>query len=156
MKVKDFLNIEKRPIITIGSNASIQAAIKKLVEHNIGALPVCDNNGNMLGIVSERDLLRECSQRNSAISKTKVKEVMTKEVAVGTVDDDISYIIDIMTKMKIRHLPIMKGLRLKSMISARDIVESQLEESKAQIRYLSDYTELLTAILQHKKADAGK
>ena len=156
MKVKDFLNIEKRPIITIGPNASIKAAIKKLVEHNIGALPVCDNNGNMLGIVSERDLLRECSQRNSAISKTKVKEVMTKEVAVGTFDDDISYIIDIMTQMKIRHLPIMEGLRLKSMISARDIVESQLEESKAQIRYLSDYTELLTAILQHKKADAGK
>ena len=152
MKVKYFVNNIERPVITIGPNESAKAAIEKLVEHNIGALPVCDDNGTMLGIITERDLLKECSQRLSAIGRTKVKNIMTEEVAVGTGDDDINYIMNVMTQMRIRHLPIMEGLRLQGMISARDIVESQLEQTKAKVRYLHDYIELLTAILQETKS----
>ena len=154
MKIKNFLKTKKGSVITIGPDESVQATIQKLVEHNIGALPVCDDKGVVLGIVSERDLLKECSQRVSGIAATKVEDIMTREVAIGTGDDDINYTMDIMTQMKIRHLPIMKDLKLVGMISARDIVENQLEESKAQIRYLSDYTELLTAILHEQRANA--
>ncbi len=81
---------------------------------------------------------------------------MTTEVAIGTVDDDINYVMDIMTQMWIRHSPIIKDLRLAGMISARDVIENQLEESKAQIRYLKDYMELLTAILQEQELDKNE
>lgn len=139
MKIKDLLKIKGRPIITIGPDETVHAAIQKLVKNNIGALPVCDAKGAMIGIVSERDLLKECSQRSGVIGNTKVKDVMTKDVAIGIHEDDIDYIMSIMTQKRIRHLPIMAGGKLEGMISIRDIIEVELEESKAQIRYLSDY-----------------
>ncbi len=139
MKIKDILKIKGRPIITIGPDETVHAAIQKLVKNNIGALPVCDAKGAMMGIVSERDLLKECSQQIGALSSTKVKNVMTKAVAIGIYEDDIDYIMSIMTQKGIRHLPIMAGGKLEGMISIRDIIEVELEESKAQVRYLSDY-----------------
>ena len=148
MKVKDFLKIKSRPVIKIGPNKTIHDAIQKLVKNNIGALPVCDSKGIMLGIITERDLLHVCSQISTEIHSTRVKDIMTKEVAIGIPEDDVDYVMAIMVQKGIRHLPVMDGLKLVGMISARDIVENQLEESKADVRYLSEYIEIINAILQ--------
>lgn len=139
MKVKDLLKLKGRPVVTIGPNETVHAAMQKLAENNIGALPVCDAKGTILGIISERDLLKECSQRVRAIASTKVKDVMTTDIAIGIPDDDLDYVMSIMTQKEIRHLPIMVGPKLEGIISMRDIVETQLEESKAQVRFLSNY-----------------
>ena len=138
-KIKDLLKIKGRPLITIGSNETVDAAIQKLVENNIGALPVCDAKGTMLGIISERDLLKECSQRSGAIRNILVKDAMTKDIVVAVPEDDLDYVVSIMTQKGIRHLPIMVGARLENIISIRDIVEVQLKEFKGQARFLSDY-----------------
>ena len=138
-KVKDFLRAKGRPVITIGPNETIITAMQKLVENNIGALPVCDIKGMLLGILSERDLLKECAQRSREIGSTRVKDVMTKDVAIGVPEDDLDYVIDIMTQKGIRHLPIMVETKLGGIISMRDVVDAQLEESKATIRLLNDY-----------------
>ncbi len=139
MKIKDFLKIVSRPVITIGPDETVHDAIKKLVENNIGALPVCDAKGAMLGIISERDILRECGTRNTEIKSTKITNVMTKDVAVGILDDDLDYVMNTMTKEGIRHLPVMDGPELVSMISARDIIEARLEEYQVEVRHLNDY-----------------
>jgi len=139
MKIKELLKVKCRPVITIGSNETVQSAIQKLIENNIGALPVCDAKGRVLGIISERDLLKECSQRCKAIGTTKVKDIMTKEVAIGIPEDDLDYVMNIMTQKGIRHLPIMDGPKLEAMISVRDIVEQELEEFRHEIRYLHQY-----------------
>jgi len=139
MKVKDLSKIQGRIVITIRQNETVLAALQRLVEHNIGALPVCDADGIMLGIVSERDLLKECSQRSSAINSIQVKDVMTKDIAIGIPEDDIDYIMSIMAQKGIRHLPIMVGAKLDGIISARDIVETQLNEAMQDVRWLSDY-----------------
>ena len=147
MKVKDFLNNRHRPVIKIGPNKTIHDAVKKLVKHNIGALPVCNSKGVMLGIITERDLLKFCSLIAAEIHNAKVQDVMTKAVAIGIPEDDVDYVMATMTQKGIRHLPIMDGLKLVGMISARDLVEIQLEESKADIRYLDEYINILNAIL---------
>ena len=148
MKVKEFLAVREHNVITVDSNATIYRVIHMLVENKIGALPVCDKNGIMEGIITERDLLKVCTQSGERISRIKVKNVMTKDVLIGLPEDDIDYVMNVMTQQRIRHLPIMDGLELVGMISARDIVESQLKQSKAEIRHLSDYLELLKVILQ--------
>ncbi len=139
MKVRDILKIKNQQIITIGPNETAFAALEKLVANNIGALPVCDAKGAIVGIISERDLLRESHRCDMNIGKSKVKDVMTQDVAIGIFEDDLDYIKSIMTQKTIRHLPIMTGAKLESIISSRDIVEAQLEESNAKVRYLSDY-----------------
>jgi len=138
-KVKDFLSTNGRPVITIGPNETVITAIKKLVENNIGAVLVCDVKDVILGILSERDVLKECSQRSRTIDRTRVKDIMTKDLAIGTPEDDLDYVLDVMTQKGIRHLPIMVGPKLEGIISMRDIVQAQLEDSKATVRFLGDY-----------------
>ncbi len=135
MKIRDFLKIKCRPVITIGPNETLLIVIQTLIENDIGALPVCNEKGILLGIISERDLLKECFQRSSAIGSTKAQDVMTKEVVVGTPEDDLDYVTSVMKQKRIRHLPIVVSQKLEDIISMRDIVGFQLEETKAQIRY---------------------
>jgi CBS domain-containing protein len=148
MKIKEFQKIKERPLISIGPKATIRDAIQTLVEHKIGALPVCDGKGKLLGIITERDILKECGQRNMEIDTTKVQDIMTKDLVIGIPEDNISYVMEAMTRKRVRHLPVMVGRKIEGIISARDIIEYQLEESRAKVRYLSDYLEVVTAILE--------
>jgi len=136
MKIRDFLKIKSRPTITIRAGETIYVALQKLVENDIGALPVCDEDGMLLGIISERDLLKECFRRNSSLHSTKVQDVMTKNVAVGYLEDDLDYAASVMKKKRIRHLPIVVEQKLESIVSIRDIVDMQLGEAEAEVRYI--------------------
>jgi len=136
MKIRDFLKIKNRPTITIRTDETIYLALQKLAENDIGALPVCDEDGMLLGIISERDLLKECFKRNSSLHSVKVQDVMTKDVAVGYLEDDLDYAARVMKKKRIRHLPIVVGQKLESIVSIRDIVDMQLGEAEAEIRYI--------------------
>jgi len=139
MKISAFLKIKDRPVITIGPNEAILVAIQKLVDHGIGALPVCDDKGMLLGIISERDLLKEVFLRSSTMGSTKVQDVMSKEVVTGTPEEDLNYVANMMRRQKIRHLPIVIGQKLQGIISMRDIINRQLEEADTEIRYLKSW-----------------
>ncbi len=136
MKIKDFLKIKGHSVITIGPNETLSSAIEKLVNNDIGALPVCDEKDVLVGIISERDLLNRCFQRSIILGNTKIHDAMTKSVAVGTPEDDLDYVTSVMKQKRIRHLPIVVDQKLEGIISMRDIVGFQLEETKAQIRYV--------------------
>jgi CBS domain-containing protein len=70
-------------------------------------------------------------------------------VVIGIPEEDINYVMEVMIRKRVRHLPIMVGRKVSGIISARDIIEYQLEESKAEVRYLSDYLDVLLAVLQN-------
>ena len=137
MKISDISKIKNRPVITIAPGETVQVAIQKLVENNIGALPVCDAKGALLGIITERDLLKECSKHVRAIGDIKVEGVMTRDVATGNPKDDLDSVMSVMIQKGIRHLPIMVGRYLDNIISMRDIVDALLEDSNAAVRQLS-------------------
>ncbi len=136
MNIRDLLKIKGRPVITIGPSETLSAAIKKLVENDIGALPVCNDKGELLGIISQRDLLKECFQHSSAVGTTKVQDVMTQRVVVETPDDDLDYVTTVMKQNRIRHLPIVVDQKLEGIISMRDNCDLQLNECKTQTRYI--------------------
>ena len=138
-KVRICLEMKGPRLITISPDDTVRAAIGKLVDNKIGAMPVCDGKGNLMGIISERDLLKECAQRAKNIDKTLIKDIMTSNVVIGILEDDLDYVMDIMTQKGIRHLPIMDGPKLEGMVSIRDVVDIQLEKSKAEARFLNDY-----------------
>jgi CBS domain-containing protein len=138
MKIRDFMKIKGRAVITIRSDETVHTAVQKLVENNIGALPVCDARGTLVGIISERDLLKVFS-RPGDTKAPRVKDVMTRDVAVGIVDDDLDYVMNTMKQKGIRHLPVMDGGKLVGIVSVRDIVEERLEACQVEVRHLSDY-----------------
>ena len=139
MKVKDILKKKGPEVITIGSQKTIHDAINTLVKHRIGALIVLDETGRIIGIISERDILKESHKSFSTIKETKIENVMTKNIIIGTPEDDLDYVECIMTENRIRHLPIIANKRLIGIISIGDILKTHLKEVEVENRYLKDY-----------------
>jgi len=135
MKIRDLLKIKGVPVITIGPNETVAAAIQKLVEYDRGSIPVCNEQGELMGIITERDIVRKCFVRTDALASIKIEDVMTKGVAIGAPEDDLDYAISVMKQKRIRHLPIVDHQKVVGMISMRDLLDVQLSETKAEIRY---------------------
>jgi len=139
MTIGDILTTKSQDVITITGDKTIHEAIKVLVKHNIGALLVLDKKEKLLGIISERDILRESAERDRELRKTKVKDVMSTDLIIGVPDDDISYTMGIMTNNRIRHLPIMDNDNIVGIVSLGDVVKAQLDEREYDNRYLKQY-----------------
>jgi CBS domain-containing protein len=139
MKVRDILQHKGTDVRTIGPDATIQYVMETLLEHRIGSLVVCKDNGDVLGIITERDVLHECTQHGEQVRSTRVREIMTTKLIVGALEDDIQYVMGIMTHNRVRHLPIVVGTRLIGLISIGDVVKAQLEETEFENRYLREY-----------------
>ena len=139
MQVRDILQSKGTTVTTIGPEATIHEAMKTLVQHRIGSLVVSDEGGKIVGIITERDILRECAEHSERVKNTQVREVMTTNLIIGLPDDEISYVMGIMTHNRIRHLPIIANEKLEGLISIGDVVKAQLEETEFENRYLKDY-----------------
>ena len=149
MKTKDFLKffrIEGRLVVTIDPDDYVQAAMQKLVDNNVGALPVCDIKGKLIGIVADRDFVRVCSQRATEITRIKIKDIMTNEVVTCTPEDTIEQVMEIMTKRRVRQVPIVVDEKVEGIISSRDIFGAQIEECKLEVGYLGALHDLAKAL----------
>ncbi len=135
MKIRDLLKIKGRPVIAIRPNETVAAAIQKLAEYDRGSIPVCNEKGELVGIITERDIVRKCFVSMDALVSIKIEDVMTKGVAIGAPEDDLDYAISVMKQKRIRHLPIVDQQQVVGMISMRDLLDVQLSETKAEIRY---------------------
>ncbi len=71
MKIRDLLKIKGRPVITIRPNETVAAAIQKLAEYDRGSIPVCNEKGELVGIITERDIVRKCFVRMGALASTQ-------------------------------------------------------------------------------------
>jgi len=135
MKMRDLLKIKGRPVITIAPNETVAAAIQKLAEYDRGSISVCNEKGELVGIITERDIVRKWLVHRDALAGIRIEDVMTRAVAVGTPDDDLDYAISVMRQKRIRHLPIVDQQQVVGMISMRDLLDVQLSECEAEIRY---------------------
>jgi len=146
MKIKDILLDKGSNVITIGADRTIHAAIVELNHHGFGALIVTGQNNEVTGIVTERDILKCCGETCSKNPSTEhspclilVQDIMTKDVVIGVPDDDLNYVMNVMTKHHIRHLPILDDGVLAGIISISDLVNAHLEENVFESRTLKGY-----------------
>jgi CBS domain-containing protein len=140
MRIGDISKPSPTKLQTIEPGATVREASRKLVKFNIGGLPVCDSDGELVGIITERDILRlvAADDCHDALER-KVAAVMTRKLITAVAADDIEKAMRIMTERRIRHLPIVEGKELVGILSIGDVVKSKLDESSAEIRYLRDY-----------------
>lgn len=138
-KVKDILTEKSLGVVSVHPTQSIHEAIKRLTDHNIGSVLVIDENQKLVGIFTERDILRECVRRSDHLKSTPVESVMTTDLIIGLPDDDVEYLLSIMTKNKIRHIPILDGDNVEGVVSIGDLVKAFLNEVSYENRYLKDY-----------------
>ncbi len=125
--------------MTVAQTASVTAAMGTLIENRIGCLPVLDESDQLVGILSDKDIFRAVYEQIDSFQQLTVNDLMTSELIVGLVDDDINYIAGLMTKNRVRHIPIVTKNKLIGVVSIGDVVKNQMEDMKIENRYLKQY-----------------
>ena len=125
-------------IFSIPLTYTLTDFVKEACERNVGALLVTDEQGKMAGIISERDMIRQCYEK-ADFDTTLVSEVMTKDLITASPDHDIHDAMDILVQKKIRHLPILDGDEIKGLITVRDLISAMRKSDKDETRLLVEY-----------------
>jgi CBS domain-containing protein len=139
VKVENILKIKGNEVFTISPNQTIGAAADELAKRNVGALVVCDRGAVIVGILSERDILRAFAQHGNAVASLRVNDVMTADPLTCTPSNTGDELMTLMTDNRIRHMPVVDKGRLCGMISLGDVVKHRLQECLVESKTLRDY-----------------
>jgi CBS domain-containing protein len=132
MNIASLLASKGVKVVTIGPQESIRRGLSLLAQHNIGALVVIEAQGVLVGIVSERDIVRALA-RTEAILVEPIAVIMTRDVIIGTPQDDLVAVSNTMTEHRIRHLPVVQDGLLVGIISIGDVVKAQRDQYQGEV-----------------------
>ena len=135
MNIASLLAKKSGAPITIRPEQTVRDALALLATHNIGALIVVSAAGMPVGIVSERDIVREAA-RNEQVFGRAMSEIMTRDVITGVPEDDLASVANLMTEKRIRHLPVVTGGKLIGIISIGDVVKAQRDTYQGKVETL--------------------
>lgn len=139
MTVKAVLSRKGSNVTTVEPNAQLAAAIKVLTDKRIGALVVTGAEARIVGIISERDIVRALSQHGAQALDRPVAEFMTRNVVTCGERDTMAELMERMTTGKFRHIPVVENGRLLGIVSIGDIVKHRVEELEQDGAALQDY-----------------
>ncbi|MGQ9505563.1 MAG: CBS domain-containing protein [Thermogutta sp.] len=141
--LKEVLRTKGSHVYTIDPDASLQDAVEELVQHNIGALVVChrdpDNCEKILGIITERDILRRCAYSTAPLREIRVSEVMSRNLITAHPSETVEQALQRMTVHRFRHLPVVLDGQLVGIVSIGDAVKAQLDHVMIENRFMKDY-----------------
>jgi CBS domain-containing protein len=138
MRIRNLLETKGHDVVTVPPSFPLEDAIKLLVAHNIGSLVVAQD-AKVLGILTERDILRLASKGCARMERMRVEEVMVRDVIVGLPDDTLDYVMEIMTRNRIRHLPVVDDGWMQGIVSIGDVISALRKKVEAENRYMRDY-----------------
>jgi CBS domain-containing protein len=138
MSISSLLARKGNQVSTIRSTDTVSKAVQQLHEERIGALVVVDRRGRLVGMFSERDVIRGLADAGAEALDYEVHELMTPEVTTCSADDRIDQVMAIMTAHRIRHLPVMEQGRLVGLVSMGDLVKHRLDEKEIEANVLLD------------------
>lgn len=139
MIVAMILGEKGRGVVTIGANATIGEAVSALAKHKIGAIVVVENSDRIVGIISERDVVRAVGERGTDILAEPVGSIMTSDVMTCGDRETINEVMSRMTRGRFRHLPVAKQGRLTGIISIGDVVKARIEEVEREAEEMRAY-----------------
>jgi CBS domain-containing protein len=139
MTVNDILLHKGSQVITIEPTATVAAAVRMLVQRRIGALLVTGADRRIVGIISERDVVRVLDEKGAAVLGASVAEVMTRKVVTCDRNETIGEIMERITSGRFRHVPVVENGRLAGIVSIGDVVKARLDELEHEQNALREY-----------------
>ncbi len=138
MRIADVLRNKGADVATIAPETTVMDLIAGLAELNIGAMVVIGPDG-LAGIVSERDVVRKLHERGAELLVQPVSEIMTTLVATCAPSDSLDSLSALMTKNRVRHIPVLENGQLAGIVSIGDVVKRRMEELQAEQEQLQAY-----------------
>ena len=138
MKVAQILKGKKAGVVTVRPTSSIDAVVHRMKLERIGAVVVSPDGKSIVGILSERDILRALAEHGAALLELKAEDLMTREVTTCGREDTLQNVMARMTHHRIRHLPVVEQGELVGIVSIGDAVKSRLEEVEMEANVLRD------------------
>lgn len=138
MRISDVLRSKGATVATITPETSVAGLLTELSVHNIGAMVVVSPDG-LLGIVSERDVVRKLHEMGADLLRRPVSEIMTTLVATCSPDDSVDSLSVLMTTNRVRHVPVVVDGRLAGIVSIGDVVKTRMEELEREHEQLQAY-----------------
>jgi CBS domain-containing protein len=137
-QVADILNEKGQEVLRIGAEATVLDAVRQMVEANVGSLLVTVD-GEVTGIVTERDYLRRVAVEGRTETDTRVREIMSTPLIVVRPQTSIDECMDLMTDRRIRHLPVADDGEVIGIVSIGDVVKFKSKRQSVEIQYLTNY-----------------
>ncbi len=138
MRIADVLRTKGAAVATITPETSVSGLLNELSLNNIGAMVVVSTDG-VVGIVSERDVVRKLHEHGVELLRLPVSAIMTTMVATCSPRDTVDHLTALMTTKRVRHIPVVENDRLVGIVSIGDIVKQRMEELENEQRALQDY-----------------
>lgn len=139
MLVRDVLESKGYRIISIDQEATVHEAIAKLVQNNIGSLPVVDQDGRLVGIFSERDVLRNIHNRGENCCRLRISEVMTLDPVTCDIVDDVNDVMGKMSERRIAKVPVVHDGTLVGIVSVGDVIKLMYDKVATENYHLLSY-----------------
>jgi CBS domain-containing protein len=139
MSVESILAEKGRDVVTVEPNQALADVARTLNSHRIGAAIVANDSGGVMGIISERDIVRAVADSGTDALAEPVSRRMTADVVTCTSRTGIDELMGLMTKGKFRHVPVVEGGRLSGIVSIGDVVKHRLAEIETEHKALRDY-----------------
>lgn len=139
MKVAELLKAKGSRVVTTRPEVAIQAAVHRMTLEGIGALVVLSSDDDhVVGVVSERDIACALSDHGADVLKMHVADIMNCSVRTCAPEDSVKHVMEIMSRGRIRHLPVIDDQRLRGVISIGDVVKNRLQDMELEVNVLRD------------------
>jgi CBS domain-containing protein len=139
MTVKAILSAKGSDVTTTEPAATLESGIRILAERGIGALVVLGADHQVIGILSERDIVRALAELGAAALTEPLARVMTRKISTCTLSESVNSIMEQMTAGKFRHVPVVEQERLVGIVSIGDVIKHRLMETEREFEALHDY-----------------
>ena len=139
MILEQILNDKGREVVTLRADHTLREAAQMLDERRIGAVVALAEDGAIVGVLSERDIVRQIARHGGAALDMKVGEAMTRSVITVAAETPVDDALQLMTDRRIRHLPIVRNDRLTGFVSIGDLVKWKIAETEAEAQAMKSY-----------------
>lgn len=139
MNFEQILRDKGGDVLTLAASETLEAAAQCLDRHRIGAIIATDEAGSVVGVLSERDIVRQVAKRGQEALSMTVADAMTRDLVTGSITDSLESGLALMTDRRIRHLPIIEDGKLAGILSIGDLVKWKIAETEAEAEAMKSY-----------------
>ena len=137
--VSSVLKHKGHDVVTVTPQQTVTWVVEVLAQNRIGAVPVVNEEGQLVGIISERDIIRGMSKHAEGVLTLPADQLMTRDVRTCATEDQLVDLMEVMTQHRIRHLPVIENGALHGIVSIGDVVKQRLEEVQSEAEELRRY-----------------